>query len=101
MNNTLLPIQSVDLLPAMAVRHSVAAILLSALFITVSVSPVHAATQTRTSSFAYDPATGLLLKETIEPDTGALCQVTEYTRDTFGNKLTATTRNCSGAAGEA
>lgn len=49
------------------------------------------ATATRTSSFEYDAASGLLTKEVIEPDTSALCQVTSdnaysrtYAYDTLG-----------------
>src|SRR5262245_46729475 len=62
---------------------------------------VHAATQTRTSSFDYDPATGLLVKEVIEPDNSNLCLVTTYVYDSYGNKSSATTRNCNGSTGEA
>jgi RHS repeat-associated protein len=64
-------------------------------------SPVYSATLTRTSSFAYDAATGLLTKEVIEPDTSTLCVVTEYTYDAYGNKTAASTRNCNGSSGEA
>ncbi|MBI2312112.1 MAG: RHS repeat protein, partial [Betaproteobacteria bacterium] len=58
-------------------------------------------TLTRTSSFKYNAATGLLTKEIIEPDNASLCLVTTYTYDAFGNKASATTRNCNGSAGEA
>lgn len=64
-------------------------------------SIAHAATLTRTSSFAYDPASGLLTKEVIEPDSSSLCLVTEYVYDGYGNKVSATTRNCNGSSGEA
>ncbi len=60
-----------------------------------------AATATRSSSFVYDPASGLLTKEIIEPGNSQLCLVTEYTYDAFGNKTAVTTRNCNGSAGEA
>lgn len=63
--------------------------------------PVHAVTATRSSSFVYDPASGLLTKEIIEPGNSALCLVTEYTYDAYGNKKSVTTRNCNGSAGEA
>lgn len=56
--------------------------------------------QTRTSSFAYD-ASGRLVKEVIEPDSSDLCLVTEYSYDAYGNRITATTRNCNGSSGEA
>lgn len=60
-----------------------------------------AATQTRTSAFEYDPASGLLVKEIIEPDSPNLCLVTTYAYDVYGNKTGATTRNCNGSSGEA
>lgn len=56
---------------------------------------------TRTSAFAYDPATGLLVKEIVEPDDPNLCVVTEYQYDSFGNRTSATVRNCNGSEGEA
>ncbi len=67
----------------------------------LAASGVLAATQTRTSAFEYDPATGLLVKEIIEPDNPALCLVKVYTYDAFGNNATATTRNCNGSSSEA
>ncbi len=60
-----------------------------------------AATQTRTSAFEYDPSSGLLVKEIIEPDNSALCLVTTYSYDAYGNKTGATTRNCNGSSSEA
>lgn len=59
----------------------------------------YADTQTRVSAFEYDPASGLLVKEIIEPDDPAHCLVTAYTYDNYGNKVSATTRNCDGSAG--
>ena len=59
----------------------------------------YADTQTRASAFEYDPVSGLLTKEIIEPDDTNLCLVTSYTYDSFGNKTAATTRNCNGSAG--
>jgi YD repeat-containing protein len=41
---------------------------------------------TRTSSFAYDPATGLLTQEVVEPNTSSLRLETDYVYDAFGNK---------------
>jgi YD repeat-containing protein len=61
----------------------------------------YADSATRTSAFEYDPATGLLTKEIIEPDNSALCLVTTYTYDAYGNKASATNRNCNGSSGEA
>lgn len=61
--------------------------------------PVPAKTASRTSAFEYDPVSGLLTKEIIEPDDSNLCLVTTYAYDNFGNKIAATTRNCNGSAG--
>src|SRR6516162_8936324 len=41
---------------------------------------------TRTSSFAYDPASGLLTQDVVEPNTTALRLETDYVYDAFGNK---------------
>ncbi len=76
-------------------------LLLAALSALLIALPAQAATATRTSSFAYDPSSGLLTKEIIEPGNAQLCLVTEYAYDTFGNKIASTTRNCNGSAGEA
>lgn len=56
-------------------------------------------TQTRVSAFEYDPVSGLLTKEIIEPDDPNLCLVTTHSYDSYGNQIGSTTRNCSGAAG--
>lgn len=55
-------------------------------------------TRERTSAFEYDSA-GLLVKEIIEPDSPALCLVTIYGNDSYGNRNTSQTRNCDGTAG--
>jgi RHS repeat-associated protein len=47
-------------------------------------------TLTRTSSFAYDPGTGLLIQEVIEPNTQSLRLETDYAYDAFGNKTQVT-----------
>lgn len=52
--------------------------------------PAWGATVTRTSSFEYDPDTGLLVKETIEPDQPQMRLDTTYTYDAFGNRTSAT-----------
>jgi YD repeat-containing protein len=70
---------------------------LLALVLLAAAASVLAGSQTRTSGFDYDPATGLLVKEIIEPDDPNLCLVTTYTYDAFGNKASATTRNCNGS----
>jgi RHS repeat-associated protein len=72
---------------------------LFALIIFTHLQPGYADTQTRASAFEYDPVSGLLTKEIIEPDDPNLCLVTTYTYDAFGNKTAATTRNCNGSAG--
>ena len=54
-------------------------------------SPASASSSiTRTSSFAYDAASGLLTQEVVEPDTSALRLQTDYTYDAFGHKVTVT-----------
>ncbi|MGJ4946763.1 RHS repeat domain-containing protein [Bradyrhizobium sp. HKCCYLS20291] len=45
---------------------------------------------TRTSSFAYDSASGLLTQEVVEPDTPALRLQTDYVYDAFGHKQSVT-----------
>jgi RHS repeat-associated protein len=74
------------------------ATVLIGLFIATS---VYATSATRTSAFEYDPVTGLLTKEIIEPDNSNLCLVTTYTYDNYGNKTAVTTRNCNGSSSEA
>jgi RHS repeat-associated protein len=44
----------------------------------------------RTSSFAYDPASGLLIQEVVEPNNSALRLETDYAYDPFGNKTSVT-----------
>jgi hypothetical protein len=74
--------------------------LLSACLLWAVLNPgAHAATETRTSAFEYDPVSGLLIKEIVEPGDSTLCLVTTYSYDGFGNKTGSTTRNCNGSAG--
>lgn len=54
-------------------------------------------TDTRTSAFDYDPVSGLLTREIVEPDDSALCVATVYALDSFGNKTGTTVRNCDGS----
>src|SRR5436305_275957 len=56
----------------------------------IGTSPAWAASGTRTSSFAYDSATGLLTQEVVEPNTSALRLETDYVYDAFGNKTAVT-----------
>ena len=72
---------------------------LTVMLMLIGTSTAHAATGTRASAFEYDPVSGLLTKEIIEPGDSNLCLVTTYTYDSFGNKTAATTRNCNGSAG--
>jgi RHS repeat-associated protein len=51
--------------------------------------PVWAASATRTTSFAYDSASGMLNQEVIEPATPALELSTTYTLDAYGNRVGA------------
>jgi hypothetical protein len=44
----------------------------------------------RTSSFAYDSATGLLTQEVVEPGTTPLRLETDYVYDAFSNKTSVT-----------
>lgn len=53
-------------------------------------STAAAETAMRVSSFEYQPSTGLLIEEKIEPDIAALTLTTTYTYDAFGNNLSAT-----------
>lgn len=55
----------------------------------------------RTSAFEYDPATGMLTGEKVEPDNPSLCVNTTYSYDQYGNKTLATQSNCAGASGTA
>lgn len=52
--------------------------------------PAWGAQATRTSAFEYDPATGLLIKETIEPDQPQMRLDTTYAYDAFGNRTSVT-----------
>lgn len=78
-------------------RAAIAVVLLAAA--STATGPVQAATQTRTSAFDYDPVSGMLKKEVIEPDNSAMCVVTEYDIDNYGRHRAVTTRNCNGSAG--
>jgi YD repeat-containing protein len=55
-------------------------------------------TLTRNSAFEYDPTTGLLIREIVEPGDSNFCLVTAYTYDVYGNRTSATTRNCNGTS---
>lgn len=50
-------------------------------------------TDTRTSAFEYDPGTGLLTAEIIEPSDPQLMLRTEYGYDGFGNKTSVTVKD--------
>jgi len=63
----------------------------AAAFAFIVSSPASAASSvTRTSSFAYDAASGLLTQEVVEPNTSALRLETDTVYDAFGNKLSVT-----------
>lgn len=57
-------------------------------------------TKVRASSFEYD-ASGLLIKEVIEPDSPNDCLQTSYTYDSYGNKTSVSTSACASASGYA
>ena len=50
----------------------------------------------RKSAFTYEAVSGLLKTETLEPDNPALCVLTTYTYDPYGNKQSAVTSSCTG-----
>jgi RHS repeat-associated protein len=89
-------------LQARAVNNQGATGTSSSIAVTVNAAPAlppdPSLSLTRTSSFEYDPVTGLLVKEIVEPGNSALCLVTVYRYDDWGNKDQATTRNCNGSA---
>lgn len=63
--------------------------------------PGSAYSYSRTSSFTYNPTTGLLATETVEPSNSQSCVVTTHGYDGYGNKASALTANCPGATGRA
>ena len=65
---------------------------------TAAVSPALPTCASRVSGFAYDSTTGLLTREVIEPDTATLKLQTDYTHDSYGNRLTATVSGGSGTS---
>ncbi|HYD79579.1 MAG TPA: RHS repeat-associated core domain-containing protein [Paucimonas sp.] len=64
-------------------------------------APANPYNYSRASYFEYDPVTGLLKAEVVEPDNPNLCVRTTYQYDGYGNKTGATTANCTGASGNA
>lgn len=72
--------------------HRTKQVVLAALLLGVlSSHSVQAATASRTSAFEYDPITGFLTKEIIEPDSPQIRVETTYTYDQWGNKKQAVT----------
>ncbi len=63
--------------------------------------PSNAYSYSRASSFTYNPTTGLLATETVEPTNAQSCVVTTHGYDRYGNKATAQTANCTGVTGRA
>jgi RHS repeat-associated protein len=55
----------------------------------------------RKTYFDYEATTGLLLREIMEPYSKNPCLVTVHAYDNYGNRKTATTRNCNGTSPEA
>jgi RHS repeat-associated protein len=71
---------------------------LAVLFAIMLVPSAHSETLTRTTAFEYDPVTGSLIREVVEPDNSNLCLVTIYTYDAYGNRNSTNTRNCNGTS---
>jgi RHS repeat-associated protein len=62
-------------------------------------TPANPLAYSRSSAFEYDPVTGLLTKEIVEPGTLS-CVTTSYAYDAYGNRTSATTTDC-GSGGRA
>ena len=63
----------------------------------LSLSPAHAdQTVRRSSEFSYDPTTGLLTSERVDPG-GPHCVETLYQHDRYGNKTRVEVRSCGAA----
>lgn len=62
-------------------------------------TPANPLSYGRISSQTFDPLTGLLVSQTVEPDATniALCLVTTYEPDGYGNATTITQANCPGS----
>lgn len=65
-----------------------------------STSALAVTTVTRTTIFDYEPSSGILTREVVEPFDSELCLVTAYTIDPYGHRTESTTRNCAGQAGQ-
>lgn len=61
--------------------------------------PSDAYNYSRSSAFEYDVASGLLTSETVEPNNASSCVKTTYRYDVYGHKTSASSANCTGAAG--
>jgi RHS repeat-associated protein len=68
----------------------VAACLAVTVAMTLSGTVMAQTSVTRTSSFAYDVASGLPIQEVVEPDTPGVRLQTDYSYDGFGNKVSMT-----------
>lgn len=84
-----------------ALRNAKIAAIAILLLSLVSNSCVAVETLTRTVSFEYEAATGLLSKEIVEPGDSELCLVKIRGYDSFGNDISTTIRGCNGSTGEA
>lgn len=79
---------------------AIAGLSMAAILSAVSTNAQTLLTATRASSFTYN-AQGLLLTETIEPDSPQNCLTTTYGYDGYGNKTSVSTTACAGATGDA
>src|SRR5215470_14299925 len=73
-----------------AMAKSLGGILLALAFGVAWQGAAMASSATRSSSFAYDAASGLITQEVVEPNTPALRLQTDYGYDAFGNKTSVT-----------
>ncbi|MQA41679.1 RHS repeat-associated core domain-containing protein [Rugamonas aquatica] len=67
----------------------------------VPVVPADPSNYSRGSAYEYDPVTGLLLVEIMEPDIPDLCVRTTYQYDDYGNRTSSSAKNCDGASAAA
>ena len=68
------------------------------MLVALLVPAAHADTKVRTVSFEYDPATGLLNKETVEPDVANNCLQTVTGYDTLATSKASAPRCARGPA---
>jgi hypothetical protein len=70
------------------------AIVLAAVLPLLPTSALAQASVTREVAYTYDPNTGQLLSETVDPEGSSHCVRTTYGLDAYGNRQTITTQAC-------